>query len=1112
MDDKAIWELRCREAWDYPVQLRELHNALGEIRRHGTLRFRVAHRLVELKKQSDEVTPLALIFVIYNLSAPDGRPLYQYRLSDDCFGILQSKLQALGTDKIDLGFGPALFSLWAAEWFRRYHPGGLRKWEDLEAAIGCSRNQNQWRETTRRGMQQLGRPIIKADNFRYFLSTLAREGGFPTAALQADQQSWASDVMRALVATLLADVNPTERRAFELANSLRSRIPSVFCDDDFIQLCADLAMAIVGVRRGADAEAVAAGIPVSAWLDAKKAGWKNQLPVSLDGKSDGLIDQLMSVRPQRVASGHLDAARYLTRIDGEWVEAAVLELNGDVTKAVRQRLAGTGGRLHVYSSGDLARYLPGELGYIDRDESGQCWMQALERRSEMRLVPFRCALDIEIRSSERPEARLRLPGDSNPLRAPMIVLTAEREADGVPLELLVRGTGSGKYRHEVLYVQVPPTWDVRPTSADETASRLGSSPGGTLWRVEGGAVAVTDLGDLYRLICGHSAETIDRIEVTAGYLPSFIRPMDPEVLLVRQPIGLRLLSGSRHVPTGGRLFQRSRCSNEWVRLDGELPCGTYEIAWREGNVIRDRLMMAVLPATADIARWGAGDNVSYKMVGWSEVGLVPNTDAPVRLSASGEEMKAFYQSAVNRTFGATVRWGGGHSGDSCPVIIDFPSGAGLARWDGRIVQGRERISLSDLDDVAAYADGRMEVHGRILDGAGKVIPGTEMQWAFDDEMPLSVIADDLRRAMLPAGLHATAQIGMHDGIETYWRVSQYTFELRKEVGGLVSPIGIIDERVTLCARSLSTYWLETEVSEYNLIDSTNHRPIILSDSLKGPTIAFLREAERVITRPVFQIQPGTDQGRTDLLGRALTAPDYEAALHDFLKAASGQTTAESEKPVRCLVRLATTLRGLPPSAFRVLELLPDYPKALARTLAFASPDERADILSLEMSLPFAWFIIPRETWVTVMGEVFDQELAKLLKEGIAQDAARYAAEKLADLRAELRERHSILCELIFPDQSNLDLSSIMQRFLNRNVDRVPRNDRSIFREALGDRLPDMLLDLPRHCLEVMEAPFAAAAAARGEWSPSREHIARMKLVARRFPTFFGDAFAHCLTR
>jgi hypothetical protein len=1108
VDEEAIWELRAGEAWDNPVRLRQLHKDLGENRVHGPLRFRVAHRLVELRKRSEAPSPLGEIFAGYGLEEPDGRRLYQYRLSDDGFSALHSKLKKGGPDQIDLGFGPAQFALWAAEWFRRYHPGGLRKWEDLEGALGFARNQNQWRETTRRGLQQLRRPIISTDSFRYFLSTLAREGGFPTAALQADQQSWASDVMRTLVSTLLAEGNPTETRAFNLADSLRGRMPAVFADEDFLQLCADLALAIVGIRKGADADALAAGIPLAAWLDAKRPGWKSSLPITLDGRSDGLINQLMSVRPQRLASGHLDAARYLAWLDGKWNEAAVLELNGDITKAVRQRLAGTSGRLQVFASGDLARYLPGEIGYIESDGCGEYWMQALDRRSEMRLVPFRCALDIEIRSPDRAEARLRLPGDSDPLRASLIVMTAERETDGTPVELMVRGTGSGKYRQEVLYVQIPDSWEMRATSDEEAVSSVGPGPGGTIWRVEGGAVAVSDRGDLYRLICGQAAEAVDRIELTARSLPSFIRPRDRDVLLIRQPVKLRLLSGSRAIPENGRLFVRTSTSRQWTRLDGEAPTGMYEIAWREGDVIRDRRMVAVLPPTAEISRYGTGRSTSYPMKGFGECTVRPDADAPVRITGDRSEMKATHQSVVNRTFGAKIVWGVETDSQICDVIIDFPSGAGIARWDGRIIRASDRISLSDLDDVAAYADGRMEIHGRILDGEGKVIPGTEMKWAFEEEMPLSVLSEDLRRAMVPAGLHAKAQLGMHDSIETYWQISQYTSGLRKEPGGLVSPIGVIDEKVTLCARARATYWLEKEIEVYSLIDRTNHRPVTLPDCVKGPSIAFLRDGERVITCPIFQLQPGLETC-SDVLGKAMTHPDNIILLEQFLHSAAG-SREDSEKPVQGLLRLVTSLRGLPPSAFRVLEMLPEYPTALARMLAFASPEDLPDVLDLEISLPFAWFTIPRSVWEAVMGEVFDDALARLQDQGVGNDASRYAAEKISALRSELMTLHPVLGRLIFPDPEVRHFADILQSFLNRNVDRVAGKPGSIFRDELGDRLPARLLQLPAHCLEVMDAPCAAAAAALGDWTPGAQETARMKLIARRFPDFFGEAFAFCI--
>jgi hypothetical protein len=1109
VDDRALWQLRFREARDDPVALRELADLLKECPDYGAIRLKVAQRIVELRKHAEASAPLTRLLAEYGLGAPDGRWLYQYRLSDENFDALQSKVRELAAgQQLDSGFGAAQFVLWAAEWFRRHHPGGLRKWEDLEKVLGFRRAQPHWRETTDRGLRQMGRKTIKSSNFRYFLSTLAREGGFPAAALRTDERSWATNIMSALVATLLADDKPTERRALELANTLRARMPIVFSDDDFVQLCADLALAIVGIRRNADAEALAAGIPVAAWLDAKKPNWKRDLPISLDGGGVGLIDQLMTVRPQRLASGYVDASRYLALIDGVWTEAAVLELNGDLGRSVQRRLSGTVGRMSVFASGKLARYLPGELAYLDADSGDELWMHSLERRSEMHPVPFACAIEMEIRSPDRLEAKLRLPG-GDPVRGRMTVMTVERERDGNAVELLLRGVASGKYRHDVLVVQIPTSWQIRPTAADELVAEFGTGPGGGLWRVEGGAIVITDQGDCYRLLCGQSADCVDRLEIVGGQMPAFIRAEDSAVALVKAPIEVRLLSGNREVREDGRICIRAVGTRDWARVDGALPTGYYELAWKEGDIVRDSQAVAVLPESASIARWGSGQTARYELTGWRGCALLPDEDAPVRVTSQGGRLAATSQSAVRRTFTARVQWDSGSR--ECPVLVDFPCGAGIARWDGALIGSSDRISLADLDQLAAYSEGRMEIHGRLLDGSNRVIPGTEMRWPFEDEMALSVIANDLRRAMSPAGIDAKTQLGMHDGFEIYWTVAQFTCALRRESGGLVSPVGVADEGVALCARALAAYTQETTVDLYSLAEVRNHRPVRLPTSIKGPALAYLRKGDEVITRPIFEKQDSVASVACDSLARAMASLDPESEVCSFLDVAAGDSDVWKSR-VDCLVRLVVSLRGLPPATFRALELAAKSPRVLARMLATAVVEDRLSVLDLEMALPFAWFTIKRDVWNGVMGEAFDLAKARLTQQGVTDQANEYAIAMVSSLRDDLRDRHPILCELIFPRPNPPNLAEASQLFLNRNVDRVTPVRGSIFRDELGDLLPSMFLNLPDHCLEYLDAPCAAAIAARGGWAPSGQHTARMKLVARLFPSFFRDAFAASLVQ
>lgn len=133
---------------------------------------------------------------------------------------------------------------------------------------------------------------------------------------------------------------------------------------------------------------------------------------------------------------------------------------------------------------------------------------------------------------------------------------------------------------------------------------------------------------------------------------------------------------------------------------------------------------------------------------------------------------------------------------------------------------------------------------------------------------------------------------------------------------------------------------------------------------------------------------------------------------------------------------------------------------------------------------------------------------RLLAEGVP-DRDRYFGKMLADFRETLLRHQPCAHDMVFPYDIN-DLKDTVQSFLNANVDRIRPTSGSMFRDAGAPELPDFLTQLPDHCLETLDAPFAASAAAEGAWTPNVRHIERIKTVNRRYPEYFRAAFAACL--
>jgi len=1108
MNERRLLELQIEEAKSDRARLSQIDDQLIGKPEFGFLRFLIAKHVTRLKKAEAARAPLAAAVTQFGIQIPDDRWLFQYAISDENFEKLQATVRGHASrGMLFAGWSPAYFVLWAAEWFRRNHPGGMRRWSDLEDALGTTLNQSDWRALTRRGLASWGRSVISGSSFRYFLSTLAREGGFPTAALSHGNESWASAVLAAMVSAMLAEEVVSEARALEIARSQQGRIPQIFSDEDFLQLCADLALQITRLRKRADSKAEIAGIPVAAWLDAYETGWRDTLPIPRDSKRTKLLDELMSLKAHRLPKGYLEATRYLVRSDGNWVEAVQLELDGELTDAVDRQISRGSGRLWGYASGELSRHLPGELAYLDPETDEKVWLQSSERRDTLHKVPFTCPIELELRTSDKAELKLAVPGGA-PVRSHILVFTIDRERDGEPLELMLRGSGSGKYRHETIVVAVPDSWTVDPTNDGEAVEKLGvAAKGAVLWKVSGGALISSPADDGYRVLCGQAADGADTMVLEAAGFPDFVLPSEHQTEIFVGPLRIRLAEGLKQVSTNERLHFREVGSTRWKNF-GHCPGhGFFDLAWREGDIIRASRRILLFPEGSSIQRSGTGSGTRYvcnSTLNWT---LGVDSDAPVRSVDGGRILQARPQGEIQRRFQAHIDWQDGRDQEAPTMFLEFPCGAGFADWEGRLAPPGKRLTLGDLPSLHAYADGRMRIFGDLIDDDGLVVGGTELGWSFDGKMPLAVVEPELRALLSPHGPKAHVKLGMLDGVEQYWTVHQFEPAVRLESGSLQSQAAVADDGAAIFVRSLSKYSREIELGRYSLGDGGSHRPVPVPDSIHSPFLAYVRAEQAILTRPVWIENSSSPGVPCDELAKVMLEAPPTPAIDSFLEGL-GADELPPKSSLDALVRLISSLDGLPPKIFRVLERLSDHPLAIIRALGAAKPDVRPSVLALEKSLPFAWCLLPRNFWASAMQEIASDMYQRLVAAGVP-DPGRYYGDMLAEFRVTLLRLQPSAHDLVFP-HDKMDLSRAAQSFLNANVDRIGPTSGSMFREKNFTGLPDIFLQLPDHCLETLDAPCAAAAAANGLWTPGRKEIERIKAVNRRYPEYFRAAFAASL--
>ena len=748
----------------------------------GPLMWKVSDRrrklLVKEKHLSAGWAGAAAFANSYGLPAPDGRRLYAYRLNADAFERLQLEL-ASKEPLVALAKGhvPGLFALWASEWFRRNYDGGGYSWNKLLKPLGLTGSgqteQAELRKITSLGLGQWQRPVLRFESARGYLCSLAREGGFPTAAV-AEGGGWARPVLEAIVAPLLGDFAAGEDRALAIAAAQRHRLPVSFRDDDFVQLCADLAVAIVDLRREATQPAAAAGLPILAWLDLNRPDWREVLPITTgDCTADSLIDGLMSV--EAISGNSVGVERLLARgEDGVWREATRISLDGDIDSQTMRAISGDPGRLRVFASEELARHLPGELAMLEPPAIGSKLWTARSTRlvRGVQHIPFSASLMLELRVGARNLARVQLPG-GKPRRGQLLVAQAESGDEDAPNLLKIVGSGSGQYRAQSLFLQMPRGWQVQ-TTVDEQAVLLGSGAGETdLWRVTGGAFAIDDSGDRYRIRCGQPADIATRIDLVGNRCPWAEVSGDVDLFNGAPHVGMRGMTG--------QLCLRQPGTRSWRPAPTPLPVGHYELGWRLDNILLDRRTIAVLPEGAEFTCHRSGPEVTYIVEGFGEVNIAPSADAPVIANAALHIWRPRAVHSRVYRFEATLTW---PEGPPLGVGIQFPCEATIARWDGSVLPHGSTFTLEDLRDLVGIDGGRMELHAELREP--RVGKCAQMVWEFDRELPLASIKGDLASLLLPGSIDAVVLLDMHDGINTNWYVKPFALTLRNEGGGFVS--------------------------------------------------------------------------------------------------------------------------------------------------------------------------------------------------------------------------------------------------------------------------------------------------------------------------------------
>ncbi len=130
------------------------------------------------------------------LKAPDGRPVYAYRIQPTEFNAIITTLKPLLSHVPARAWSDqcaALFCIFVADWWRTSYDGSGWSWGAPAEMLGMGFwNSTDLATLTEAGLKHLKRNILELESGKRYLGTLATEGGLPLKVIPKEQAALAS--------------------------------------------------------------------------------------------------------------------------------------------------------------------------------------------------------------------------------------------------------------------------------------------------------------------------------------------------------------------------------------------------------------------------------------------------------------------------------------------------------------------------------------------------------------------------------------------------------------------------------------------------------------------------------------------------------------------------------------------------------------------------------------------------------------------------------------------------------------------------------------------------------------------------------------------------------
>lgn len=234
----------------------------------------------------------------HNLSFPDQRQLYQYRVTDAEFESLKDTIKlatSLGLVEVSkvLPRWDAVFVIYAAEWWRREYDGHSWSWKEIFESFEANTqelNALQRNHIVKNGLQYWQRKVRVINGNSRYLGTIAIEGGLPLNQLNNANGGWLGAVLKQAIPKYIR-LQASGVNASEIISEYEC-IPQNYQNEQIYLILGDMLQTVVALKKQYQ---LPENNPVE-YLNINCPSWREQFPLPVDNTTGSkLLSDMVKV-------------------------------------------------------------------------------------------------------------------------------------------------------------------------------------------------------------------------------------------------------------------------------------------------------------------------------------------------------------------------------------------------------------------------------------------------------------------------------------------------------------------------------------------------------------------------------------------------------------------------------------------------------------------------------------------------------------------------------------------------------------------------------------------------------------------------------------------------